>query len=147
MAKRKEDPFVGLWTIKDLDRLFERLYSHRPLAVNMFRRTWVPSMDVYETAKEIVVRMDVAGVDRKSLRITVDDNALAISGRRVETTDKENDYYHQVEIEYGEFRRVLDVPRPVDADRATARYEDGLLYVVLPKTEVEVTIHTIIEIL
>jgi HSP20 family protein len=147
MAKRKEDPFVGLWTIKDLDRLFERLYSHRPLTANMFRRAWVPSMDVYETAKDIVVRMDVAGVDRKSLRITVDDNVLAISGRRVETIDKDNEYYHQVEIEYGEFRRVLDLPRPVDADRAAARYDDGLLYVVLPKTEVEVTIHTIIEIL
>jgi HSP20 family protein len=91
--------------------------------------------------------MDVAGVDRKSLRITVDDNILAISGRRVEGADKENDYYHQIEIEYGDFRRIIDIPRPVDADRAEARYEDGLLYVVLPKTEVEVTIHTIIEIL
>jgi hypothetical protein len=64
-----------------------------------------------------------------------------------EAKDKDNEYYHQVEIEYGEFRRVLDLPRPVDADRATARYDDGLLYIVLPKTEVEVTIHTIIEIL
>jgi HSP20 family protein len=104
-------------------------------------------MDVYETPKDIVVRMDVAGVDRKSLRITVDDNVLAISGQRVEAIDKDNEYYHQVEIEYGEFRRVLDLPRPVDADQAAARYDDGLLYVVLPKTEVEVTIHTIIEIL
>jgi HSP20 family protein len=147
MGKRKEDPFAGLWTIKDLDRLFERLYSHRPLTANLFRRAWVPSVDVYETPKDVIVRMDVAGVDRKSLRITVDDNILAISGRRVEGTDKENDYYHQIEIEYGDFRRIIDIPRPVDADRAAARYEDGLLFVVLPKTEVEVTIHTIIEIL
>jgi HSP20 family protein len=147
MAKRKEDPFTGLWTIKDLDRLFERLYSHRPLTANIFRRGWVPSVDVYETPKDIVVKMDVAGVDRETLRITVDDNVLAVSGRRVETTSRENENYHQVEIEYGKFHRVLDLPRPADVDRATAKYEDGFLYVVLPKAEVEVTIHTIIEIL
>lgn len=146
MAKKK-DVFGGFWRMKDLDRLFERLYSHRSHTPSMFLAAWVPSVDVYETRDSIIYKMDAAGVERESLHVVLDEKVLILSGRRTEATAEENEYYHQVEIEYGEFRRVLDIPRPVDADRATARYEDGILYIVLPKTEVEVTIHTVIEIL
>lgn len=147
MVKRKDLPRPNLWRLADVDRLFDRLYSlSPPLAADAARR-WVPNADVFETRDDLVIKMDLAGVPRERVKVMLEENAVVISGLREEEYHEEKEYYHQVEVEYGFFHRVLHLPRAVAADRCRAYYRDGFLFVVLPKAEQPVTIHTTVEIL
>lgn len=147
MVKRKESTRVNLWRLGDVDRLFDRLYSISPPLSSGAPRHWIPDADVFETKNDLVVRMDLAGVSRDAVKVLLDEDAVIITGTRNEEYEEECEYYHQIEVEYGYFRRVIHLPRPVDADKCRALYRDGFLFVILPKVETPVTIHTTVEIL
>jgi HSP20 family protein len=147
MVKREESTRVNLWRLGDVDRLFDRLYSISPPLSSGAPRHWIPDADVFETKDDLVVRMDLAGVSRDAVKVLLDEDTLVITGTRNEEYEEECEYYHQIEVEYGYFRRVIHLPRPVDADKGRALYRDGFLFVVLPKVERPVTIHTTVEIL
>ena len=147
MVKHKELPRINFWRLGDVDRLFERLYSLAPPLAAGPEQHWVPDADVFETKDDIVIKMELAGVPRENVKVLLDENVIIISGVREEAFEEEKEYYHQVEVEYGAFRRVIYLPRPVAADRCRAYYRDGFLFVILPKAEQAVTIHTIVEII
>jgi HSP20 family protein len=99
------------------------------------RRTtgFSPNVDVYYCGdpQRAVVKVDLAGVDMDAVGIEVSGRQLAIIGERpVQETDGR--VYQQVEIPSGPFRRVVELQADVDADRATATYEDGILRIELP---------------
>lgn len=94
--------------------------------------TWEPPVDLYETDREIVVVVEVAGVDHRSLRVQLDGNRLSISGLRRESYPPVV-RIHQMEIEYGYFERVVRLPAAVDEQGVSATYRDGFLKVQLPK--------------
>jgi HSP20 family protein len=147
MVKRKEGTRVNLWRLGDVDRLFERLYSISPPLAADAPRHWIPDADVFETKNDLVIKMDLAGVSRDAVKVLLDEDTVIITGTRNEEYHEECEYYHQIEVEYGYFRRVIHLPRPVDGDKGRALYRDGFLFVVLPKIEKPVTIHTTVEIL
>ena len=147
MVKRKGYPRVNLWRLADVDRLFDRLYSISPPLSSGAARYWVPNADVFETEKDLVIRMDLAGVDREAVKVVLDEDAVVITGLRKEEYHEECEYYHQIEVEYGHFRRTIHLPQPVDGAKSRALYRDGFLFVILPKVERPVTIHTTVEIL
>lgn len=147
MVKRKEPTRVNLWRLGDVDRLFERLYSISPPLAAGAPRHWIPDADVFETKNDLVIRMDLAGVSRDAVKVLLDEDTVIIAGTRQEEYHEECEYYHQIEVEYGHFRRVIHLPRPVDGDKGRALYRDGFLFVILPKIERPVTIHTTVEIL
>lgn len=94
---------------------------------------WQPAVDVYETGDAIVVQLELAGVRREDVRITVDRDLLRIRG--VRSTDREAGIQrlHQIEIAQGAFERVLRVSIPFDSRGVTAVLEEGFLRVCLPK--------------
>ena len=147
MVKRKEGTRVNLWRLGDVDRLFERLYSISPPLAAGAPRHWIPDADVFETKNDLVIKMDLAGVSRDAVKVLLDEDTVIITGTRNEEYHEECEYYHQIEVEYGYFRRVIHLPRPVDGDKGRALYRDGFLFVILPKVERPVTIHTTVEIL
>jgi len=147
MVKRKEATRVNLWRLGDVDRLFDRLYSISPPLSSGAPRHWIPDADVFETKNDLVVRMDLAGVSRDAVKVLLDEDTVIITGMRKEEYHEECEYYHQIEVEYGYFRRVIHLPRPVDGEKCRALYRDGFLFVILPKVETPVTIHTTVEIL
>jgi len=146
MVKRKDIPNINLWRLADVDRLFERLYAISP-TVTTARRHWVPDADVYETKDAVIVKMDLAGVPRDAVKIILDEDAVVVTGAREEERHEGSEYFHQVEIAYGYFRRVIELPRPVASDKCRASYRDGILVIILPKAERPVSIHTTVEIL
>jgi HSP20 family protein len=111
-----------------------------------------PNADVYidETARRMVVHVELAGADSEGLSVAVDDRFLYISGRRVERNDARTCSMLQKEIQYGEFSKRIRLPMPVLEDGATATYRDGILTIVLPlaarerfpvvRTEIRMTI-------
>jgi len=100
---------------------------------------WLPRADVYETEDELIVRVEVAGVQRESLSVSLsaDRRVLSIRGARIEehVDDRKKIRYYQLEVYFGSFERDVLLPRDiaVDADRLSATYRDGFLVVTLPK--------------
>ena len=94
---------------------------------------WQPDVDVFETEKEIVVRVDLAGARSSDLRVTVDGSMLRISGVRVSGDSSEVKRLHQMEIATGPFERRVRVPVAFDRERVAAHLSDGFLTVSLSK--------------
>ncbi len=95
---------------------------------------WPLAVDIFELEKEVLVQMDVAGVDPEKLSVVLEKERLTISGER-EFPLLDLCCVHQLEIDYGPFQRSIALPVPVDAGAATSVCRHGLLVVRLPKRE------------
>ena len=115
--------------------LIEVLFSGAPTPrTGWFGSVWYPPTDVYETEDEIVVQVEVAGVQQSDFSITLHDRRLLISGARTDRSPLRRAYY-QLEVHFGEFRSEVDLPHAVDETRIDAEYSHGFLRVVLPKLQ------------
>lgn len=104
----------------------------------------VPSMNIYQTEKEIVVEADVPGMKEDDIDIEVSEGVLTIKGeRKEENEDKNKEYFHR-EVSYGSFQRAVTLPTDIQADKAEATVKHGQLKVVLPKIAPEqVKVHKV----
>ncbi|HEX5066959.1 MAG TPA: Hsp20/alpha crystallin family protein [Myxococcota bacterium] len=94
---------------------------------------WQPDVDVVETEDEVVVRVELAGVHSRDLRVGVDGSELCISGQRVAAESSGVRRLHQMEIATGPFERRLRIPVGFDRERVSAHLADGILTIQLPK--------------
>lgn len=94
---------------------------------------WQPDIDVIETETELVVRVELAGVHSRDLRVGVDGSELSISGQRAAPESTGARRLHQMEIATGPFERRLRIPVSFDRERVTAHLADGVLTIQLPK--------------
>ena len=96
-----------------------------------------PKMDISETAKEIRVTAELPGMEVKDVEVTFSDGMLTIQGdRKEETEEKDEDKrFYLRECSYGSFRRSLPIGEQVKEDELTAKFKNGKLTVVLPKTK------------
>jgi HSP20 family protein len=106
------------------------------LSLFIAKPQWHPPSDLYETATEWRVKVEVAGMSEEDFEITLYDDLLVIEGVRSWKRPAEETRFHAVEIRYGPFRLELPISKVVDRERVRARYEQGLLFVTLPKVEV-----------
>lgn len=135
-------PFRGFWDMQsEVDRLFNQMVGdlfggrqHRG-AGGARTQAWVPLMEAYARDGDLVIHADLPGISLEDVDITLEGNALTISGVRKGATE-DIDYYVQ-ELPYGEFRRSLTVPEVTDPDSIKARFENGVLEVVLPSAVAE----------
>jgi HSP20 family protein len=91
--------------------------------------------EVEETDKEIVVRVEVPGMEKEDCRITIEGNMLSLSGEKRFVRETGDSNYYVMERAYGAFQRTIPLPRNVDADKAEASYRNGVLTVRLPKVD------------
>ena len=96
-------------------------------------RTWRPLTDVYEHDDKIVVRVEIAGMNENDFVINLDQNILTIHGVRADVTERRA--YHQMEINFGEFATAVEIQPPVDIEHVRAEYQNGFLWVILPKAQ------------
>ncbi len=117
--------FGRLATLQDeLDRLFEG-----PLT------GWAPALDVHEDKNNFNIRLELPGMKREDIEVSLQDGALIISGERKEEQVSEETTVHRQERYFGKFSRVLTLPTAVSGDKVKAQYKDGILNVTLPKAE------------
>jgi len=96
---------------------------------------WAPAVDVMETDEEFQIRAELPGVEKKDVKLSVENGVLLISGHREQEKEEKGKRYHKIERAYGNFARSFTVPEAVDAEKVTAEFKNGLLNVRLPKSE------------
>jgi HSP20 family protein len=137
MAIVKMEPFRDIMALQDrINRMFEDSISRsRAIDEPVAAGEWSPQVDIYETGEVIVIKAEVPGIDKKDITIAIKDNSISIKGeRKVEKTIKEENY-HRVERSYGAFHRMFALPTNIEKDKVKAEVVDGVLEILLPKTE------------
>jgi HSP20 family protein len=92
---------------------------------------WTPPTDVYETAENLVIKVEVAGMREDDFEVAIEDQFLIIKGHRPDLAERRA--YHQMEIRSGKFEIAVGLPAIVDVERAIAEYKDGFLLIIFPK--------------
>lgn len=95
---------------------------------------WAPRVDIAETDSEHVIHVDLPGVSKDDVEVTIDNNVLKISGERKMSRKESDGEYSRVERSYGRFFRSFRLGDQVDAENIAATHENGVLTVRLPKT-------------
>jgi HSP20 family protein len=136
----------ALAPFEDTERMFQQFMSDwlRPLAWD--RPIWrdmmepfqgrMPRTDVIDRDENYLVRVEVPGVDKKDIEVSLADNMLTVKGKVQHEEKEQKDDYYRCEISQGAFSRTLMVPGTVDASKVEASLKDGMLEVTLPKLEV-----------
>jgi len=96
---------------------------------------FLPSLELKEDENQFLLHLDIPGMDRKDLDISVTGSTLTIKGERKEEENKKGKGYFYSERRYGSFQRSIELPAEVDADKVMAGYKDGVLELTLPKSE------------
>lgn len=118
------DPFA------DIARVHDRFFGP---AANDRGYAWKPSVDVFEDEAGIHVNVDVPGVKAEDLKIEVEKNVLTVRGERKLEHDDKRDGYHRVERYFGSFSRSFALGDDVNTEDVDAKYENGVLRLVLQK--------------
>jgi HSP20 family protein len=98
-------------------------------------RPWSPSVDIYETENELVLKADLPDVKLEDIQVGVENQTLTLKGERKFEEDETIRGHHRLERNYGAFVRSFTVPATVDSEKVAAEYKNGVLTVKLPKKE------------
>ena len=137
LAKRNGSTLIPLE--EDFDRIFSEMgRAFRDVevpAVSWNIEALMPAADITETAEAITVRMDLPGHEAKDIHVNVENDVLTVRSERKTETQQKGERMHRSERTYGLYARSFVLPATVDAQKAEARYENGVLAITLPKRE------------
>ncbi len=150
---RHQSPDLSAWptfdrwaTLRDeLNNLFEVPAGNSTRQAQLFSG-WTPALDLYQNNDNVVALVEIPGMQKEDIDISLHDGLLTIAGERQSSSASEGDNAERTERFSGKFRRSISLPTRVEAGRVHATYKDGILTVTLPKAEeakakkVEVTI-------
>jgi len=128
------ETFPGLSALHDqVNRIFSQTVRNQDYGSAL--TAWAPSVDIYETPNELVVKADLPEVEEKDIDVRVENNLLTIRGERKFDKSVAEDNYLRVERAYGAFSRSFSLPNTVNAESIRAEYQNGALTISLPKRE------------
>jgi len=141
---RRRDPITSLAPMngglsslrEEMDRTFDRFFGEPwGLMEPKTLRTegWLPPLDVSETDKEVTIRAEVPGIAAKDLDISISGTTLTISGQKEEQEEQQGEDFCRCERRYGSFRRMIDLPETIDADKITADSDNGVVTIHVAK--------------
>ena len=120
---------------REINGLFDRFFRTDERDDSLFTSSWSPAVDVAEHDSEYLVNVELPGVNKDDVKITMQDNMLTIRGEKKQEKETKESDYHRVERSYGSFQRSFTLPMHVKSDKIDASYRDGILTVTLPKAE------------
>jgi len=120
---------------REIDRIFKDFFDpRRPEAVSHGGHLPV-AVDVFETADEIIIEADLPGLRREDIELSVLRDVIIIEGEKAKTGYEQNVKFFAMERNWGQFRRIVEIPGAGDTANIRAEYSRGLLRVSLPKIE------------
>jgi HSP20 family protein len=126
------DPFREFVTLQDrMNRLF-RDQQNGP-EESLATASFAPPVDVYEDEHNIILKIEVPGIDEKDIDVRIENNTLTVHGERKFEKEEKEENYRRVERQYGSFTRTFTLPTTVDSEKVLADYDKGVLKVTLAK--------------
>jgi len=105
----------------------------------------MPRTDIKETEKEYIIEIVIAGVKKEDIAVEQKENYLVVTAEHKESRE-ENTTYHLREIRYGKYKRSFRLPSNVEKDKIQAKFDNGILTIILPKTPVQEPVKQLIKI-
>jgi len=131
---RHWDSFREMMVLRNsMDRGVDRNLALAPASWKSFN--WSVALDVVESEDEFLVKGSLPGINPEDLDITFDDNRLTLKGEVKGETEVDETRYHLRERRYGSFTRSIKMPSGIDSANIEARYDKGVLELLLPKVE------------
>jgi len=119
---------------REIDRLFEEPFGFLAPSTSFFEG-WTPAVDIYEDKDKYTVKAELPGMKKEDIDVSLDGNTLTISGERKEEQEKKEGEGYRSERFFGRFQRSATLPATVQANKIEAAYKDGVLTIVVPKSE------------
>ena len=127
-------PMGDMVTVHDeMNRLFDEVWRRSQLRSGVV--PWVPAVDLMENENQFRLVTELPGLKSEDVKIALTDNVLTLRGEKKALTEEKNETWHHVERTYGAFERSFTLTGPVDPAKVTAKFENGVLTVTLPKSE------------
>lgn len=118
---------------REIDRIFDRFSGG--ISDDNDVSTWLPVVDVVENKDDYIVKVELPGVNKDDVKITVNNGVLTIRGEKKQEQESKDKNYHRIERSYGVFQRSFTLPSSVKSDKIDASHNDGVLTITLPKAE------------
>lgn len=101
----------------------------------MGKADWAPAVDITETSEEYLIKVELPGVNKDDVKVSVNDNLLSIQGERRFEEEEKDKKHHRIERYFGSFARSFHLPENTDEEHIRADYRDGILSLHLIKIE------------
>ncbi len=130
-VRRSETP-SRIWP--ETTPFFEEFFND-PFFTAMTRPSekWLPAVDILEKEGNLILRVEVPGVNEKDIDLKLEGNVLTLKGEKKQEHEEERNNYHRMESFYGSFSRSFTLPDTVDRDHIKADYKNGILTVTIPQ--------------
>ena len=96
---------------------------------------WPVALDVIEEKDQYVLKADLPGIKKEDIKVTLEDNILTVAAERKSEAETQDKQIHRSERTYGRYQRTLNLGANVDAGKIRANYKDGVLELIVPKSE------------
>ena len=117
--------------VDQLNRMFSSVFGEPFAAAG-----WTPAVDIFEAANhDIVIKAELPAMKKEDIKVTVEQNVLALEGERKFDDTVAKDQYHRLDRGFGQFRRTFTLPATIDSSRVSAAYADGVLTITIPQRE------------
>jgi HSP20 family protein len=129
------DPFREFVTIQDrMNRLFRDSYANNEGREESLNNTsFAPPVDVYEDEHNVILKIEVPGIEEKDIDVRIENNTMTVHGERKFEQEEKEENYRRVERQYGSFTRTFTLPQTVDQENVQADYDKGVLKIKLSK--------------
>lgn len=135
LTRQIMNPFVSIQ--KEVDRAlngFYDMFETKPFNLKEFENLSIaPSMDLVEDEQCYKLEVEMPGMDEKDITISLNDNLLTVQGEKSTSKKDARKNYIAREISYGRYERSISLPQAADADKATASFKKGMLWITIPK--------------
>lgn len=119
----------------EVEDLFNTLFLANRRRVDMGSGIWIPRVNIREHEDRYELTAEIPGMNKDEISIELQDNNLTIRGEKKAESETKDDTFHVCERVYGKFERSFLLPENTSAEAVEAEYRDGILSVVIPKTE------------
>jgi HSP20 family protein len=121
---------------RELEQIFEEWASKfHEVGLPEFFTIEEPKMDIYEADGKVVAKIEMPGIDPKSIDVSIENNLLRVEGKKEEKVEEKKKGYYRKELKSGYLKRVVSLPLEVVGEKAQASYQNGLLTVEVPKVK------------
>jgi HSP20 family protein len=117
-----------------LFRLFDTFFNNETQE-DVASRGWAPPVNIQETDQAFKLEVELPGLTKDDIQITLENSVLRLSGERKFEKDVQKENYHRIERAYGTFTRSFALPTQVETEKVEAKFENGVLTITVPKVE------------